>query len=47
MFDCGNGLLIPISQMCDGNDNCEIGGARAGDDETAVLCDSKSLSVKF
>lgn len=39
-FDCGNGLLIPIDQLCDGIDNC-IGGARPGDDETSVLCDSK------
>lgn len=40
VFDCGNGILISLTQLCDGFDNC-IGSARPGDDETAVLCDSK------
>ena len=41
MFDCGNSTFIPISQLCDGSDDCQNGG-RVGEDETAVICDSKS-----
>lgn len=40
VFDCGLQVEIPISGLCNGTDDCE-GGARAGDDETAVFCDSK------
>lgn len=39
MFDCGNGVLIPLDALCDGHDNCT-----SGSDENAVICDSKSFS---
>lgn len=35
-FNCGNNLLIELDLLCDGRDDCA-----GGDDETAVICDSK------
>lgn len=52
-FDCGQSVEIPLDQLCDGLDHCGlINSVRAGDDETAVLCDSKqtifeALSTAF
>lgn len=40
MFDCGQTFLIPREALCNGTDEC-AGSTRAGDDETAVICDSK------
>ena len=40
MFDCANGFLVTLEQMCDGIDDCE-GSARPGIDETVSICDSK------
>lgn len=41
-FDCGNGVLIDLNMLCNGVDDC-ASGARPGDDETAVICDSKLM----
>lgn len=37
MFDCGDGELIPLDELCDGVDNCNSSSS----DETSVICDSK------
>lgn len=41
MFDCGNNAVIPLSQVCDGVNDCLVVGGRSGDDETVAICDSK------
>ena len=45
LFHCGNGLSIPLTQLCDGHDDCAHNGTGYGRDETHLICDSKSDSI--
>lgn len=41
MFNCGLSQRIPLSQLCNGVNDCQGGSGREADDETAVICDSE------
>ena len=37
----GSGVSVPLSALCDGVDDCGPAGGPEGEDEKAIICDSK------